>query len=291
MNGETRKNERLLTSSAASRHCLGRAKLDHFIVEHFQQPASELPESCLLTKHRIILNLGNPYTVEQWYDGCYQQTQMDTGSFTILPIGMNRRVIWDRSIEFLLLELDPVYVQQTVLNLSDRHQLELIPRYKRNDSLIHQIGSALQIELQNQVGGTLYFESMMATLAVQILKHHALWSSINQSSPRGLSKYQLRQIIDYINSNLDQALSLNELATVAQTSKYYLVRLFKRSTGVTLHRYVTTCRIEKAKQLLAQRNVSIVEICHLVGLQSQSHFTHLFRRYVGVTPKVYQDSL
>ncbi|PIG93028.1 AraC family transcriptional regulator [Gloeocapsopsis sp. IPPAS B-1203] len=278
-------------STASSRLCLGRATLDRFVVELFQQPAYELPESCLLTEHRIILNLGNSYNVEQWYDGCYQQSQMDTGNFTVLPIGMNRRVIWDRPIEFLLLQLEPVYMQQMVLGLSDRYQLELIPHYKRQDSLIHQIGLALKTELQSQgLGGKLYLESMMATLTIQLLRHHAHWTSFTQT-PGGLSKYQLRQVIDYIHSNLEHELSLDELASIAQTSKYYLIRLFKRSMGVTLHRYVTTCRIEKAKQLLAQRNLSIVEICHLVGFQSQSHFTHLFHRYVGITPKVYRDGL
>lgn len=285
-----RKKELLLPTSS-SRLCLGRVQLDDFMIEHFQQPACELPECCLLTEHRIILNLGNPYIVEQWYDGRYQCNQMDTGNFTILPIGISRRVIWDRPIEFLLLELDPVYVQQMVLELSDRHQLELVPHYKCNDSLIYQIGLALKTQLQSQgLGGKLYFESMMATLTVQLLRHHTLWTSIKQSA-NNLSKYQLRQVIAYINSNLDRELSLDELATIAHTSKYYLVRLFKQSIGVTLHRYVTTCRIEKAKQLLAQQNLAIGEICHLVGFQSQSHFTHLFHRYVGITPKVYRDNL
>ncbi|MBE9190961.1 helix-turn-helix transcriptional regulator [Gloeocapsopsis crepidinum LEGE 06123] len=278
-------------STASSRLCLGKATLDSFVVEHFQQPAYELPETCLLTEHRIILNLGNPYNVEQWYDGYYQQNQMDTGNFTVLPIGMSRRVIWDRPIEFLLLHLEPVYMQQMVLDLSDRHQLELIPHYKRQDSLIHQIGLALKTELQSQgLGGKLYLESMMATLTIQLLRHHAHWTSLTPT-PGGFSNYQLRQIINYIHSNLEQELSLDELASIAQISKYYLIRLFKRAMGVTLHRYVTTCRIEKAKQLLAQRNLSIVEICHLVGFQSQSHFTDLFHRYIGVTPKVYRDSL
>ncbi len=291
MNGETSKNK-LLLASASSRLCLGKAKLDRFVVENFQQPACELPESCLLTNHRIVLNLGSPYIVEQWYDGCYQQNQMDTGNFTILPIGMSRRVIWDRPIEFLLLELDPIYIQQTVLSLSARHQLELLPHHKRSDSLIYQIGLALKTELQSQgLGGKLYLESLMAALTVQLLRHHTHWTPITQSSPGGLSKYQLRQVIDYISSNLDQELSLDELASIAQTSKYYLIRRFKRSTGVTPHRYVTTCRIEKAKQLLSERNLSIVEISHLVGFQSQSHFTHLFHRYIGTTPKVYRDSL
>ncbi len=266
--------------------------LNGFFIKDLQQPAQELPESALLGEHRIILNLGDPFKVEQWYDGHYKHNQMDTGSFTVLPVGMSRRVIWDRPIEFLLVELDPAYVKQMMLSLGDRHQIDLRPHYKCHDPLIHQLGLALRAELQSQgSGGKLYLESMMAALTVQLLRHHASWTPISQNSLGGLSQPQLQILVDYIHRNLDQALSLDELANVAQMSKYPLIRLFKQSTGATLHRYVTAHRIEKAKQLLAQPKLSIVEICHAVGFQSQSHFTHIFHRHVGVPPKAYRDCL
>ena len=262
------------------------------LVKYLQQPADELAVSPLLTQHRLILNLGAPFQVEQWYDGCYQQNHMETGSFTFLPVGMSRRVIWDRPIDFLLVELDPVYVKHLMLDLSNLHQIELIPHYKCDDPLIYQLGLSLQRELQSQeYGGSLYFESLMTSLTVQLLRHHTNWTPISSTSLISFSKHQLQTVIDYINSNIQQPLSLDELASVAHMSKYYMIRLFKQSTGATLHRYVTKCRIIKAKQLLAQRNLSIVEICHLVGFQSQSHFTSIFHRYVGVPPKVYRDSL
>jgi AraC family transcriptional regulator len=104
-------------------------------------------------------------------------------------------------------------------------------------------------------------------------------------------EYKLRRVIDYIESHLDQDLSLVKLAAIAQMSPYYFARLFKQSIGAPPHQYLTTCRIEKAKQLLANKDLSILEITQQIGLQSQSHFTNLFRRSVGVTPSAYRERL
>lgn len=267
--------------------------LNDFFVRHLQQPAHELSDAERLTKCRLILNLGKPFNAEQWYDGCYRRNQMEMGDFTFLPVGMSRRVIWDRPIECLLIELDPVYVNEMMRGLSDhRYQIQLNPHYKCHDSLIHQLGLALRTEIQSRgTESSLYVESVMATLTVQLLRQHTTWTPMPQGALTAFSQGQLRTVTDYIHSHLDRTLSLNELASIAQMSKYHLIRLFKKSTDTTLHSYVTTCRIEAAKRLLAQRNAPLVDICHAVGFQSQSHFTQVFHRYVGVPPKAYQDSL
>ena len=85
-------------------------------------------------------------------------------------------------------------------------------------------------------------------------------------------------------------LSLAELAAVAQTSPTHFARLFKHATGLAPHRYVTTCRMEQAKQLLAETDVSLSEIGLQVGCADQSHFTALFRKYVSTTPLAYRNT-
>ena len=101
----------------------------------------------------------------------------------------------------------------------------------------------------------------------------------------------MKTAIAYINERLDQNLSLAEIAAVVQMSPHYFASLFKQSTGLAPYQYVTQCRIEKAKQLLRQSDLAIVDICQQVGFQSQSHFTNVFRRYTTITPKTYRDSL
>ena len=95
----------------------------------------------------------------------------------------------------------------------------------------------------------------------------------------------------YIQEHLAQDLSLTEVASVVPLSAHYFATLFKQSTGETLLQYITRCRIERAKALLAQRTMAIADICQQVGFRDQSYFTKVFRRYSNMTPKVYRSKL
>ncbi|MGL6343910.1 MAG: helix-turn-helix transcriptional regulator, partial [Waterburya sp.] len=92
-----------------------------------------------------------------------------------------------------------------------------------------------------------------------------------------------------IQVNLDRDLSLTELAELAQLSSHHFGKLFKQNMGVSPHQYVLKCRIERAKELLINRQISVVEIGQLVGFYDQSHFTNVFRRYTNLTPRQYRN--
>lgn len=278
--------------STATDTSFKRATLDNFNVEHRYQKASELPEICLPFQHGITINLSNPYNVEQWFEGSYQNNHFSPGNFAIVPSGMTHRVIWDRPIEFIHIKLQASLFSRTALELSDGNHIEIIPQNKTSDPLIHQIALALKTEIESDgLGGKLYVESMISTLTVHLLRHHCVWAPIVPIYTGGLPIYRLRQVIEYIKEHLDEDLSLDKLATIAQLSTYHFTRLFKQSMNITVHQYVTNCRIEKAKQQLKQQNLTIVEISQVCGFKNQSHFTQSFSKYVGVTPKVYRDNI
>lgn len=103
-----------------------------------------------------------------------------------------------------------------------------------------------------------------------------------------LPKHKLDLITAYIQDHLDQELKLVDLAAVVGISQYYFSRLFKQSTGLAPYQYVVQQRVERAKQLLRQQNLTIADIALLCGFANQSHFTKLFRQVTGLTPKQYQ---
>ncbi|WP_199316882.1 AraC family transcriptional regulator [Chroococcidiopsis sp [FACHB-1243]] len=131
---------------------------------------------------------------------------------------------------------------------------------------------------------------MANALAVHLLKHYSVRKYKVRNCAGGLSKLKIKQVIDYIHDNLEQNLTLVEIAAVIQISPYHFARLFKQSIGITPHQYVISKRIEKAKQLLEEHN-SIVLVAEKVGFQSQSHFTKMFRKYTGITPQAYKKLL
>ncbi|MEO1764641.1 MAG: AraC family transcriptional regulator [Cyanobacteria bacterium J06629_18] len=100
-----------------------------------------------------------------------------------------------------------------------------------------------------------------------------------------LSADKLQQAIDYIQSNLAEEISLESIANELGISRYYFCRLFKKSMGISPYQYLIESRIERAKELLIQPDISITDVALKVGFYSQSHFTKYFKKVVGVTPK------
>ena len=99
---------------------------------------------------------------------------------------------------------------------------------------------------------------------------------------------RLNRVIAFVDANIALDLCVPTLATVAGMSPYYFSRVFKRSTGMTPHRYVLHRRMEQAKRLLEEKSISVLHVAHRVGFTDQSQFTRVFHKMVGTTPKNYR---
>ena len=75
----------------------------------------------------------------------------------------------------------------------------------------------------------------------------------------GLIPYKLRRTLAYIQAHLEEKISLVQLAAVAQMSPTYFGHMFKQATGLAPHQYVSLCRIEHAKRLLAETDIPLIE--------------------------------
>ncbi len=100
----------------------------------------------------------------------------------------------------------------------------------------------------------------------------------------GLTRRQVRQVIDYIDANIQNDIALADLAGLLNLSRFHFVRTFKQSTGLPPHRYLITRRIDRAKELLAERELSIAEISRRTGFRGVTQLARAFRRLVGTTP-------
>lgn len=100
----------------------------------------------------------------------------------------------------------------------------------------------------------------------------------------GLVDRRLRRAVEYIHAHYSKDLSLSEIAAEAFLSEYHFARLFKKIFGLTPHHYLAAVRIEQARKLLSESDLSIVEVSARVGYSSQSHFTKVFREQTGFTP-------
>ena len=96
----------------------------------------------------------------------------------------------------------------------------------------------------------------------------------------------VREAIRYIHDNYSRDISLNEVAQYIYRSPEYLSRLFKAETGEKFSSYLTSYRLNKAKDMLLHTDMKIYEIAYAVGYTAPSYFSKMYREFVGVAPEV-----
>jgi AraC family transcriptional regulator len=167
----------------------------------------------------------------------------------------------------------------------------IVPALHAHDPLLHHMALVLQAAVDAEsVAGQLYAEVLAEALVVHFLRRYTAAQPTPCAVSGGLAPYKLQRTLAYIHAHLGQTLSLTTLAAVAQMSLTHFSHLFKHATGLAPHQYVSQCRIERAKRLLVETDMPLIEIGPQVGYADQSHFTALFRRYVGMTPKTYRNT-
>ena len=103
------------------------------------------------------------------------------------------------------------------------------------------------------------------------------------------SSHNLRKIILWTENNYLNKISLNEVAKIVGYEKHYFCNKFKSLTGISYINYVNNLRIQHARRLLANGS-SVSEACNECGFENLSYFIQLFKKTMGVTPKVYSSS-
>ena len=110
-------------------------------------------------------------------------------------------------------------------------------------------------------------------------------------SRKNAGELLVREATDYIEAHSMEKFSLQQMSDALFVNGCYLLRLFKSRTGTTLLAWHNSVRCEKAKELLRHPEMSISEAGEAVGFVSSSHFTHVFHKTTGMTPKEYRSRM
>ncbi len=94
----------------------------------------------------------------------------------------------------------------------------------------------------------------------------------------------------YIEENYSKNISLDDVSRYVDISPYYFSKLFKEETGENFIEYLTNIRIEKAKKMLSNREISIKNIGIDIGYSDPNYFSRIFKKQVGITPTEYRDN-
>ena len=100
----------------------------------------------------------------------------------------------------------------------------------------------------------------------------------------------LMQVTNYAQHNLSRPVDVDDLAKTLFISRTHLASRFKQETGMTLTDFILGEKVEEAKRLLRYSDKSLTLIANYLGFSSQSHFTRIFKKYSGQTPREYREN-
>ncbi len=159
--------------------------------------------------------------------------------------------------------------------LSPNQREELIKLFYKFESLTNDTLGADILKLS-------YF------LEVLTIINDAFLQNTNNTESVNVPKIIL-PIIKYIEENINEDLSLSTLEKKFFVNRFYLTRLFKKSTGLPLHKYIVLKRISKAKELLSE-GFEVINACDMTGFNDYTNFIKMFKRITSISPSYYRKT-
>lgn len=264
---------------------------EDFCVRHRRVLAGEIYKDTTKYNEVNMSIKGSLFTERHTSNGKNRNDVADENSMCLMPFGQTYSAHWQNEYELVSVDFSPKYLSKMTQEMNISSKVELKDTVlQQKDLLVQQLSLAFLTEAEKkETASRLYSESIAHTLMFHLIKNYSTANFQEKLLSGGLSGNKLRRVTDFINDNLEQDLTLTEIAQVAGLSHFHFARAFRKTMGITPQQYITNRRIEKAKELLAKSDLPIVEIGFQTGFKNQSHFTTLFRKITSLTPKLWRE--
>ncbi|HEY8314406.1 MAG TPA: AraC family transcriptional regulator [Candidatus Baltobacteraceae bacterium] len=212
------------------------------------------------------------------------------GEIEIVPARSAAVWLADRAATKLVVSISRLLMQNSAEKMEILLDGISIPRRHRvRDPLLEHIGWALKAELESAApAGRVYADGLGVALTAHLLRRYSV---ARERTTGALGKRQLQEVIGYIHDNAAHDLPLSNLAQIAGLSASHFRKLFKKSTGVSVHQYVIRARVERAVHLLSLGKVSVSDVASQTGFANQSHMARWVQHYTGAVPSaILRDS-
>lgn len=170
-----------------------------------------------------------------------------------------------------------------------RANLELLPLGLETDAVITRLGDQIASEIQElNMASRMAIDSATLLLAVTLIRRWSNKTTQLRQTTGGLAPWQARRTTEYLREHMAKDISLIELAGLAKLSPFHFARAFKQTVGKPPHAYQCSLRVARAKDLLDQTDIPVIEIAAMVGYESPQALARMFRRELGVSPTQYR---
>jgi AraC family transcriptional regulator len=243
------------------------------------------------TQITVAMNPAQVRAEWQGESGHIDRREMNGDMAWIVPPGVEHVIHFDRPATLIHLYLSGYFFNKMVEDAPDSVETLLIPSILVRDPFLVELAKSLHRESREGHLTELFTQSLATLTATHLVRAYSNRNRVFPSYRGGMGPSRERRVLSYITEHLNESITLEDLAKVAEISPNYLIALFRQSVGMTPHKYVVLQRVENARKLLERRDLTLLDIAQRCGFQDQSQLTTLFRRYVGITPGQLRRSL
>ncbi len=235
-------------------------------------------------------------------DTVEESVTLKKGDFILLDANVSHRLIVDKNTPCRMLNVEFAFIKKegcfpSIKQLADENSdltefLLLHHSYvvlKDPNEIYHTLKN-LVLELdKREPGKEIMIHVHLAQLLMQIAR--MVVEEKEKKSEQQQANVYVKKTIEYLHHNYDRDIQVKDIGDSVNLHPGYLHRVFKKQTGVTVMEYLTSLRMEKAKMLLADTDIPIVEISYYIGINSRQYFSLLFKKYTDQTPVEYRKSI
>ncbi|WP_455805492.1 helix-turn-helix domain-containing protein [Pseudomonas fluorescens] len=244
----------------------------------------------------VLVLAGAARVEERLPGGAWEAAEVSAGDFFLTssdePYEMRWQTYEGDTFEVMHLYLGLPLIEQASRELLGEHAGAV--RFRdvsgARDGRVAYVMEQLRTELVGErLPSALFVRSLAQALAVHLVRSYRAETRPGRRV-NALQAYKLRKVTDAMSADLAAEFSLAKLARLAELSEYHFSRLFKRATGLSPSQYFIRLRMVRARHLLLETRLSVIEIGLEVGYSSPSHFSQVFRREAGVTPSDFRGA-
>jgi AraC family transcriptional regulator len=214
--------------------------------------------------------------------------QLLPGETRIIPPQCPHVGEWEAGSEVTVFLIPAWGMERAADEILVRHRFSILDQELSRDPLVHQLASSLRDQFHSSIGvSKLFVESSGYLVAEHILRTYAETDPLKPCRDR-LDDAQVAKLVRLIDESLEEGLSVAQMARAIDMGPHRFARLLRLVTGRTPHEFVQARRIELAKTMLEDGQMSLAEIALRLGFANQSHFTAVFHKATRITPNVYR---
>lgn len=159
------------------------------------------------------------------------------------------------------------------------------PKFGHIDLRALRLAKAMASEVSASSSNPLYLDALLTVFGIHLLRHYSnAQLHLKATASRRLSGQTSKRAVEYMNENMSENLSINDLARISRMSPSHFIRAFTLTFGTPPHQYLVNLRLKMAEKLLIETKLPISEIAFQTGFSSQSHLTNTMKRIKQLTP-------